>query len=75
MLPEDKDERRMFNDQAKLHGGPLEAIASVLAVWARMPSAVGNRGFNGQCAVMANEALRAAKRDRRRALSERMKQR
>ena len=57
-LPEDKDERRMFDESAKTFGGPLRAIANCLTVWGR--SADPNGSFGKTCIIMANEVRRVA---------------
>lgn len=57
-LPEDPDERRMFDEAAKTFGGPLRAVANALTVWSRASSPEGS--FGKQLAIMANEVRRAA---------------
>ena len=55
---EDPEERRMFDHQAKLCGGPLQAIALALTIWSR---AAPSRGSYGKVlAIYANECTKAA---------------
>ncbi len=57
-LIEDPEERRMFDHQAKLVGGPLQAIALALTVWSR--SAPSSGSYGKVLAIYANECQRAA---------------
>lgn len=52
-LPEDADERRMFDDMAKTAGGNLQLVAITLRTWARVLPADGSMAKT--CAIMANE--------------------
>lgn len=56
-LKEDADERRMFDHQVKLMGGPLLAMAATLGVWHQMAPREGSYGK--LLAIMANECRRA----------------
>lgn len=59
-LTEDPEERRMFDQQAKLCGGPLQAIAVALTIWSH---AAPPRGSYGKVlAIYANECMKAAAR-------------
>lgn len=59
-LPEDQDERRIFDHEAKLVGGPLMAIAIALTVQARQYPPQGS--LAKWCAIAANEVARAVAR-------------
>lgn len=52
-LPEDPDERRMFNEQIATFGGPLEAISATLTIWSKAMPQQGSLAKT--CAIMANE--------------------
>lgn len=58
LLPEDPIERRMFDDQARLHGDPLLAIAQAMVVWSKMNPAQGS--LSKTQAIYANEMVKAA---------------
>ncbi len=59
-LIEDEDERRMFDHQAELCGGPLQAVAFTLTIWSRGAPPEGSYGK--VLAICANEVMHAAKR-------------
>lgn len=59
-LPEDPDERRMFDAAAETFGGPLRAVATCLALWGQ--TACPDGSFGKQCLIMANEVRRAAEK-------------
>ncbi len=59
-LIEDVDERRMFDHQAELCGGPLQAIAFALTIWSRDAPPEGSYGK--VLSIYANEVMHAAKR-------------
>ncbi len=56
--PEDPDERRMFDLNAKCAGGPLMAIAIALVLQSRLLPPQGSQ--SKWCAIAANEVARAA---------------
>lgn len=58
MIPEDPDERRMFDGGAETFGGSLNYIAVMLTVWHKMAPEGGS--YRAQLAIMANEVRRAA---------------
>ncbi len=43
-LTEDLEERRMFDHQAKLVGGPLNAIAVAMSIWSSAAPPQGSYG-------------------------------
>lgn len=57
-LPEDADERRMFDSNVQTLGHPLLVIANALAILASTSPPQGS--FAKQMAIMSNEAARAA---------------
>lgn len=57
-LPEDPDERRMFDEASKTFGGPLRAIATCLTLWGQTAHKDGS--FGKQCIIMANVVRRVA---------------
>lgn len=57
-LREDPDERRMFDHQARVCGGPLQAVAMALTIWSRDAPATGSYGK--MLAIYANEVMKAA---------------
>ena len=59
-LIEDTEERRMFNHQAELCGGPLQAIALALTIWSHAAPSQGSYGK--VLAIYANECMKAAAR-------------
>lgn len=61
-LIEDLEERRMFDHQARLCGGPLQAIALALTIWSRAAPPQGSYGK--VLAIYANECMKAALRSR-----------
>lgn len=54
---ENPDERRTFNRQAELHGGPLLAMAAALETYGEMAPQQGS--YAQSFYVMANEAAKA----------------
>ena|ERR1700677_2474313 len=56
-LPEDADERRMFNSNIQTFGGPLQAVAASLTLWSQAMPQEGS--LAKMCAIMANEVGRA----------------
>lgn len=61
LLPENPDERRMFDVGAELHGGPLVAIAAAIYVQRSIISVPG-ASFYEQSTIHYNELLKAATR-------------
>ena len=61
LLPEDADERRMFNEGANLHGSATEWMACVLEIWGKTAHRHGS--FQEQCFIMANELRRRAPKE------------
>lgn len=57
-LVEDLDERRMFDHQAELCGGPLQAIALALTIWSRQAPSEGS--YSKSLAIYVNECMKAA---------------
>ena len=62
-LIENSEERRMFDKQAELCGGPLQAIAFALEIWYR--SAPSSGSYGKVLAIYANECRRAAEQLKR----------
>lgn len=57
-LPEDADERRMFDAATRLYDGrPLRHIAATLAIWSKMGPPNGSYGKT--LAIFVNEILKA----------------
>ena len=57
-LIEDPEERRAFDSDARLCGGPLQAIAVALTIWSRAAPSQGSYGKI--LAIYANECMKAA---------------
>lgn len=64
MLPEDADERRMFNSNIETFGGSLQAVSAALTIWSQTMPQDGS--FAKQCAIMANEVGKAIQEARSR---------
>jgi hypothetical protein len=60
-MPEDADERRMFDSEvSRLYDGePLAKIAATLGLWSKMAPQQGS--YAKMLAVMANECAKAAR--------------
>jgi hypothetical protein len=57
LLPEDRDERRMFDESSKIWGGSLRHTATTLAIWgATFPQ---DGSMAKMCNIMSNEIRKA----------------
>lgn len=56
-LPEDPDERRMFDDTVRMYGSPLKAIAASLCQMSKMHPQQGS--LSKMLAIWSNECAKA----------------